>query len=163
MRAAKGRSRIDGARRAESPEPEQAADPRARRPGAGAALALMTGVVVLWLVVLALILRAAALGPEEAGKVLVVFAPGTAPADAFASIVAAGGEPIRPGLGDWAWIAHGDGQGFVGRLETHGALAAFRGAPAGLTLAGCFAWITEPEVPHDPFARALAARAAARS
>jgi hypothetical protein len=163
MRAAKGRSRIDGARRAESPEPEQAADPRARRAGAGAALALMAGVVVLWLAVLALILRAAALGPEEAGKVLVVFAPGTAPAAAFASIVAAGGEPIRPGLGDWAWIAHGDGQGFVGRLETHGALAAFRGAPAGLTLAGCFAWITEPEVPHDPFARALAARAAARS
>ena len=111
---------------------------------------------------LALILHAAALGPEGAGKVLVVFAPGTMPADAFASIVTAGGEPIRPALGDWAWIAHSDDEGFVGRLESHGALAAFRGAPAGLSLAGCFAWITEPEVPHDPFARALAARAAAR-
>ena len=162
MRAAKSRSRIDAARRADSPELGQSADSRARRAGAGAALALMTGVVVLWLAVLALILRAAALGPEGAGKVLVVFAPGTMPADAFASIVTAGGEPIRPALGDWAWIAHGDDEGFVGRLESHGALAAYRGAPAGLSLAGCFAWVAEREVPHDPFARALAARAAAR-
>ena len=160
MRAAKGRSGIDAARRAGSPE---STHPRARRTGSGPALVLMTGVVVLWLALLALILRTAALGPEDTGKVLVVFPPGTGSVEAFSAIVTAGGEPIRAALGDWAWIAHDDGDGFVGRLETHGALAAFRGAPAGLSLAGCFAWVTQREVPHDPFARALAARAAARS
>ena len=162
MRAAKGRSRIDAARRASSPERAESMHPRARRTGAGAALALMMSVVVLWLALLALILRAAALGPQDTGKVLVVFPPGTGSVEAFSAIVTAGGAPVRPALGDWAWIAHDDGDGFVGRLETHGALAAFRGAPAGLALAGCFAWVTEREVPHDPFARALAARAAAR-
>jgi hypothetical protein len=129
--------------------------------GARAALALMVGVVVLWTAVLALILRAAALGPEDAGKVFVVFAPGTAPAEAFAAIVGAGGEPVRAALGDWAWIAHAEGRGFVGRLEQNGSLAAFRGAPVGLSLAGCFAWATDRPVPQDPFARALEARAAA--
>jgi hypothetical protein len=61
----------------------------------------MTGVVVLWLALLALILRAAALGPEDTGKVLVVFPPGTASVQAFSAIITAGGEPIRPTLGDW--------------------------------------------------------------
>jgi hypothetical protein len=120
----------------------------------------MLGVVVLWLAVVALIVRAAALEPDDAGKVFVIFPPGTAPDDAFTTIVHAGGAPIRPALGQWAWIAHGDAAGFVGRLETRGAMAAFRGAPAGLSLAGCFGLAAEPEVPHDPFARALAARAA---
>ena len=132
-----------------------------RRTGVGAALALMAGVVVLWLAVLALILRAAALGPDAGGKVLAIFPPGTAAAEAFTAIVTASGAPIRPALGEWAWIAHGDA-GFVGRLEARGALAAFRGAPAGLSLAGCFGLAADPEVPHDPFARALAVRAAAR-
>ena len=158
---AKGRSATDPARRGSSAEAVRSTRLCARRTGAGAALALMASVIVLWLAVLALILRAAALGPDDTGKLLVVFPPGTAPADAFAAIVTAGGAPIRPALGGWPWIAHGDGAGFVGQLESRGALAAFRGAPAGLSLAGCFAWITDPEVPHDPFARALAARATA--
>ena len=136
---------------------------RARGTGVRAALALMVGVVVLWAAVLAVILRAAALGPDDAGKVFVVFSPGTAPAEAFAAIVGAGGEPVRAALGDWAWIAHAEGTGFVGRLERNGALAAFRGAPVGLSLAGCFAWATDSPLPHDPFARALEARAAAGS
>jgi hypothetical protein len=138
-----------------------AAAARRRATGACAALAVMVGVVALWAAVLALILRAAALGPDDAGKVFVVFAPGTAPAEAFAAIVGAGGEPVRSALGDWAWIAHAEGPGFVGRLEQNGALAAFRGAPVGLSLAGCFAWATDQPLPHDPFARALEIRAAA--
>jgi hypothetical protein len=123
--------------------------------------ALMLGVVALWAAVLAVILRVAALGPEDGGKVFVVFPPATAPAEAFAAIVAAGGEPVRAALGDWAWIVHGEGPGFVGRLERRGALAAFRGAPVGLSLAGCFAWATDRPLPHDPLARALEARAGA--
>ena len=159
MHATESGAKTGGADPAPSDAP--AFRPAGRRTGAGAAFALMAGVVVLWLAVLVLILRAAALGPDDAGKVLVIFPPGTAPAEAFAAIVTAGGAPLRPALGAWAWIAHADGAGFVGRLETHGALAAFRGAPVGLALAGCFAGAGEPEVPHDPFARALAIRAAA--
>jgi hypothetical protein len=129
--------------------------------GTRAALALMVGVVVVWAAVLAVILRVGALGPDDAGKVFVVFLPGTVPAEAFAAIVGAGGEPVRAALGDWAWIAHAEDAGFVGRLERNGALAAFRGAPVGLSLAGCFAWATDRAAPHDPFARALEARAGA--
>lgn len=159
MPAGKEQSEVDPAR-------SQAGAAATTRPhghgtGARAALALMVGVVVLWAAVLAVILRAAALGPEDAGKVFVVFPPGTAPAGAFAAIVGAGGEPVRAALGDWAWIAHADGAGFVGRLERNGALAAFRGAPVGLSLAGCFAWATDRPLPQDPFARALEIRAAA--
>jgi hypothetical protein len=129
------------------------------RPGAGGALALMVGVVVLWAGVLAVILRVGALGPEDGGKVFVVFPPATAPAEAFAAIVGAGGEPVRAALGGWGWIAHSEAPGFVGRLERNGALAAFRGAPVGLSLAGCFAWAADRPLPHDPLARAIEARA----
>lgn len=128
----------------------------------GAALALMLAVIALWLAVVVMIVRAAALAPDDAGKVFVIFSPGAAPAEAFAAIVAAGGAPIRPALGSWAWIAHADQAGFVGRLEAGGALAAFRGAPAGVSLVGCLGLAADPEVPHDPFARALAVRGAAR-
>jgi hypothetical protein len=133
---------------------------RARQPGAGGVLVLMIGVAVLWVVVLAAVLRGAALGPDAGGTMFVVFPPATAPAEAFAAIVGAGGEPVRPALGDWGWIVHADAAGFVGRLERNGALAAFRGAPAGLSLTGCFAWALD-RPPQDPFARALEARAAA--
>jgi hypothetical protein len=93
----------------------------------------------------------------------VVFPPGTAPAAAFGAIVGAGNEPLRPVVRSWGWIAHGDGARFVGRLQRAGALAAFRSAPVGLSLAGCFAWATDRPVPHDPFARALEARTAGDS
>jgi hypothetical protein len=155
MHAGKARSEAGG------DEPSDAAGVDSTAGRSGAALALMLAVIVLWLAVVALIVRAAALAPDDAGKVFVLFPPGTAPAEAFAAIVNAGGAPIRPAVGDWAWIAHGDVAGFVGRLETQGALAAFRGTPAGLSLAGCFGLAADPEIPHDPFARALAARAAA--
>lgn len=123
----------------------------------------MVGVVVVWLGVVAVVLRLAALGPDDHGKVFVVFSPATASAAAFDAIVGAGGQPLRPVVGNWGWIAHGDGAGFVGRLQRAGALAAFRGAPVGLSLAGCFAWAADRPVPHDPFARALEARAAGDS
>jgi hypothetical protein len=152
------RFEVERAVRSRSPAPGP--DRRTRRTGARTAVALMIGVAVLWVAVLAVIVRGAALGPDAGGKMFVVFPPGTQPAAAFAAIVTAGGEPVRRALGDWGWIAHGDGAGFVGRLERNGALAAFRGAPAGLSLAGCFAWATDRPLPQDPLARALAARGA---
>ena len=147
------------------PPPKSEATAASSRAGTGVrvAVVLMIGTAVVWAIVLAAVVRGAALGPDEEGRMFVVFPPGTAPADAFAAIVTAGGEPVRPALGDWGWIAHADAAGFVGRLERNGALAAFRGAPVGLSLSGCFAWALDRPLPQDPFARALEARAAANS
>ena len=145
------------------PPPKRRAAAARSRAGAGVALVLMIGIAVVWAIVLGAVVRGAALGPDEEGRIFVVFPPGTGAADAFAAIVTAGGEPVRPALGDWGWIAHADAAGFVGRLERNGALAAFRGAPVGLSLSGCFAWALDRPLPQDPFARALEARAAASS
>ena len=133
--------------------------PRAasRQAGVGLAIALMAGVALAWLAVMLVVLRLSALAPEESGKVFAVFPPGTSERQAFDAIVAAGGAPLRTVLGEWGWIAHDEAAGFVGRLRAAGALAAFRGAPGGLSLAGCFAFIADqPRL--DPFARALEAR-----
>jgi hypothetical protein len=130
---------------------------RPAQAGAGFALALMAGVVAVWLVLMAVVLRAAALAPEASGKVFVVFAPGVTQEQAFGAIAAAGGAPLRSLMGGLGWIAHDEAAGFVGRLEAGGALAAFSGAPGGLSLAGCFAFVSDrPRL--DPFARALEAR-----
>jgi hypothetical protein len=130
---------------------------RDRQAGAGLAVSLMVGVTLAWLALMLVVLRLAALAPEDSGKLFVVFPPGTSEPAAFAAIVAAGGAPLRTVLGGWGWIAHDDTPAFVGRLQGAGALAAFRGAPAGFALAGCFAFIADqPRL--DPFARALEAR-----
>jgi hypothetical protein len=125
--------------------------------GVGFALTLAAGVVAVWLVLMLVVLRAAALAPEASGKLFVLFAPGTSQEQAFAAIVEAGGAPLRSVLGGVGWIAHDERAGFVGRLEAAGAIAAFSVAPGGLSLAGCFAFITDrPRL--DPFDRALEAR-----
>jgi hypothetical protein len=66
----------------------------------------------------------------------------------------------RAVLGGLGWIAEAHAPGFVARLEANGALAAYPGAPAGLSLAGCLAFATDP--PH-PLARTLDPRLAAGS
>jgi hypothetical protein len=125
--------------------------------GVGLAISLMAGVALAWLALMLVVLRLSALAPEEGGKVFAVFPPGISERQAFGAIVAAGGAPLRTVLGGWGWIAHDDAAGFVGRLRDAGALAAFRGAPGGLSLAGCFAFIADqPRL--NPFARALEAR-----
>ncbi len=134
---------------------------RPQRRGGMALGLIAAAVLVAWIGAVAVTLRAAALAPDEAGKLFVVFAPGTSAADAFASILGAGGAPIRPALGGLGWIAHGVAPGFVGRLEDHGALLAFGGAPAGIPLAGCVGLVgAEARSPADPFARAIEARLA---
>jgi hypothetical protein len=128
-----------------------------RQAGLGLAVSLMLGVALAWLATTLVVLRLSALSPEESGKLFVVFPPGTSESVGFAAIVAAGGAPLRTVLGGWGWIAHDDAPAFVGRLRAAGALAAFRGAPGGLSLAGCFAFVADqPRL--DPFARALEAR-----
>ena len=116
--------------------------------GHGFALALMAGVVLLWLAVLTFALRAAALPGEASGTMFVVFAPGISEDQAFASTVAAGGRPVRRALGNFAWIVHAEEEGFVGHLRAHGALAAFREGPGGIPLAGCFSFVSEDPAPR---------------
>jgi hypothetical protein len=116
--------------------------------GHGFALALMTGVILLWLAVLTFALRAAALPAEASGTMLVVFLPGISEEQAFASTLAAGGRPVRRGLGSFLWIVHAEEAGFVGQIEANGALAAFRNAPGSIPLAGCFSFVSEDPAPR---------------
>lgn len=157
--------RGQGGRTIERPAPADAAggvqaDAGAGRRRAGAAflVGLMSLVGLVWIGALVLVFRLAALAPEESGALFVLFPPGTGETAAFGSILAAGGEPVRPALGAFGWIAHADEPGFAGRLEEAGALAAFRGAPGGFALAGCFAFVTPDSAGLDPLARALEAR-----
>ena len=102
------------------------------------ALLLAGAVLAAWVGVMALSLRQASLPPEADGLVLAAFPPGTSDADAFAAVVRAGGEPIRPTWLGFAWVAHGLDSGFVGRLESEGALAAFGELSlAPVVLGGC--------------------------
>jgi hypothetical protein len=107
--------------------------------GHGLALLLAGAVVAAWVGVMALSLRQASLPPETDGLVLVAFPPGTSDADAFAAVVRAGGEPIRPTWLDFVWLVHGGTGGFVGRLEREGALAAFGELSFVAVLGGCAA------------------------
>ena len=64
--------------------------------GHGLALLLAGAVAAAWVVVMALSLRQASLPPETDGLVLVAFPLGTSDTNAFAAVVRAGGDPIRP-------------------------------------------------------------------
>lgn len=125
-------------------------------PGAGQrfgpALFLGGGFLIAWLMAMALALRALTLPPEATGTVVVVFPPGLNEQAAFAAIVAAGGSPVRTALGTFTWIAHGEEPGFVARLETEGALAAFADIPIGITLAGCLGFIPRSHADDHPTA-----------
>ena len=93
----------------------------------GHRIALLLGgaVLAVWTGFMALALNHAALPPESDGMVLAVFPPGTPETAGFAALVRAGGEPVRQTWLGFAWIARGEGEGFVGRLHREGALAAY--------------------------------------
>jgi hypothetical protein len=119
-----------------------------RGAGHGFALALMGGVVLLWLAVLSFALRAATLPGEASGTMFVVFPPGISEDQAFASTIGAGGRPVRRAFGNFAWIVHAEKKGFVGQIEANGALAAFGNGPAGISLAGCFSFVSDDPAPR---------------
>jgi hypothetical protein len=104
------------------------------------ALALAAGIVIIWLASMFLLVRAAALPPQAEGNMLAVFEPGTTEDDIFASLVAAGGKPVRRTWLPFVWIVSGNGAGFVARLEREGALGAYDEFPFAPALAGCFAY-----------------------
>lgn len=105
--------------------------------GHGFAIALFGVTVAVWLGLMAVSLRQAALPEETDGMVLAVFPPGTPDDEAFSAMVRAGGEPVRPTWVGFAWVARGRDAGFVGRLKDEGALAAYGELPVGPALGGC--------------------------
>ena len=104
------------------------------------ALALFCGVLIVWLVAMAAILRQAALPPEASGTMLAVFEPGSSGDEIFASITRAEAKPIRATAFGFIWVVAGDAPGLAGRLQANGAIGAYRDLPISPTLAGCFAF-----------------------
>ncbi|MGE4248441.1 MAG: hypothetical protein AB7F09_03570 [Parvibaculaceae bacterium] len=97
-------------------------------------------VLVLWLIVMAVTMRQAALPPEAPGPLLAVFEPGLSQDEMFARIIAADGKPLRGTWLGFVWVVAGEEAGLAGRLEAHGAIGAYAELPFNPTLAGCFAY-----------------------
>ena len=111
-----------------------------RWPGHRLAIGFLLAILAIWLVVMAAIMRDAALPPEASGVMLAVFEPGTAEDTIFAKLTTANARPIRPTAFGFIWIVSGDGPGLAGRLRENGAIGAYRELPISPTIAGCFAF-----------------------
>ena len=88
---------------------------------------------------MALIMRAGALSADATGTMLAVFEPSTSSDKVFASIVNAGGKPIRQTSFGFIWVVTSDEAGLAGRLKQNGAIGSYRNLPLSPTIAGCFA------------------------
>ncbi len=108
-------------------------------PGHKFALALFSGVIVVWLIAMAAIMRAGALPAEASGTMLAIFNPGTPQDHIFASLVNAGAKPIRETSFGFIWVVSGDEPGLSGRLRAQGSIGNYRNLPLSPTIAGCFA------------------------
>ena len=109
-------------------------------PGHRFAVAFFGIVLVVWLVVMAVMMRQAALPPEAPGPLLAVFEPGMSEDEMFARIVAANGKPLRGTWLGFVWIVQGEEAGLAGRLEAQGAIGTYSELPFNASLAGCFAF-----------------------
>ncbi len=109
-------------------------------PGHRLALALFVSVLTVWLAVMALVMRHAALPPQASGTMLAVFEPGMSSDAIFASLTRAGARPIRPTAFGFIWIVSGDEPGLAGKMVSEGAIGAYRELPISPTIAGCFAF-----------------------
>jgi len=105
----------------------------------------------LWIAVMAFSLNLAALPDNTSGRVLVVFPP-TLDADArLLAIAQAEGRPVLSLLGGVMWLTESEQAGFVGRLETAGALAAYQpDIFSVLPQGGCFYISVHPPGPPQP-------------
>ena len=96
-----------------------------RWPGHRLAGLLALAVILIWLLVMATVIRSAALDPGATGKMLVVFDPGTTQESIFEALVAAGGRPVRATWLPFVWVVVGKEAGLAGRLIESGALGAY--------------------------------------
>lgn len=110
-----------------------------RWPGHRLAVGLFLSVLVVWIAVMAVLMRQASLPHEASGTMLVVFQPGTPPDDIFAKLTIAGARPIRQTAFGFIWVVAGDEPGLAGRLAAQGAIGAYRELPLNPSIAGCFA------------------------
>ncbi len=110
-----------------------------RWPGHRLAISLFFGVVVVWIAVMAVLMRQASLPHEASGPMLAVFQPGTSPDDIFAKLTIAGARPVRETAFGFIWVVAGDEPGLAGRLAGQGAIGAYRELPLNPSIAGCFA------------------------
>jgi hypothetical protein len=111
-----------------------------RWPGHRFAWRLAFAVVLIWFLIMTGLVRAAALAPEETGKILAVFEPGTTEDDIFRKLIAAGGKPVRGTWLPFVWVTQSDEAGFAGRLFDAGAIGVYRELPFAPNVAGCLAF-----------------------
>jgi hypothetical protein len=110
-----------------------------RWPGHRLAISLFFGVIVVWIAVMAVLMRQASLPHEASGSMLAVFQPGTPPDDIFAKLTFAGARPVRQTAFSFIWVVAGDDPGLAGRLAGQGAIGTYRELPLNPSIAGCFA------------------------
>jgi hypothetical protein len=103
------------------------------------ALTFFASVIALWLIAMAIIMRAGALTQEATGTMLAVFDPNTPSDKVFESIISAGANPIRQTSFGFIWVVSSDEAGLAGRLKENGAIGSYRNLPLSPTIAGCFA------------------------
>jgi hypothetical protein len=112
----------------------------ARWPGHSLAWKLAVAVVLIWLVIMAALVRSAALPAQATGKMLAVFEPSTRKEAIFEKLIAAGGKPVRDTWLPFVWVVVGEERGFAGRLFEQGAIGAYGELPFAPAVAGCLAY-----------------------
>ena len=110
-----------------------------RWPGHRLAVSLFLSVLVVWIAVMAVLMRQASLPHEASGPMLAVFEPGTSPDDIFAKLTIAGARPIRETAFGFIWVVAGDEPGLAGRLAAKGPSGPTANSRLNPTIAGCFA------------------------
>lgn len=116
-------------------------------PGHRLALALLLGVIAVWLIGMAVVMRHAALPPEASGPMLAVFEPGMTEEDMFARLARANARIVKQSGLPFVWVVGGDEPGLAGRLRAEGVLGAYRELPVSPVIAGCFA-LADAKVAH---------------
>ncbi len=111
-----------------------------RWPGHKLAAGLFVSVLTIWIAVMAMVMRQAALPREASGPMLAVFEPGTPEPDIFARLSRAEARIVKPSAFGFIWVVAGDEPGLAGRLADQGAIGAYRNLPISPTIAGCFAF-----------------------
>lgn len=110
-----------------------------RWPGHRLAISLFVSILAVWIAIMAVVMRHAALPPDASGTMLAVFEPGTPEGDIFARLTRAGARPIRPSAFGFIWVVSDQAPGLAGRLAREGAIGTYRDLPVSPTIAGCFA------------------------
>lgn len=111
------------------------------------------GFALLWAALFAAALIYANVPDSRSGMLFALFSPGTPAEDALATIVAAGGNPVRDTDYGFVWIAQSRDAGFAGALRRAGALAVYETLPFGPPPVGCLGLLTPDAEAVAPLVR----------